>query len=240
MSKIEWTEQTWNPVTGCSKISEGCKNCYAEKMSFRLKSMGLEKYKNGFDLTIHTDVINEPYTWNKKRMVFVNSMSDMFHEDLDVNFIKKIFFVMNSTEHIFQVLTKRSHILKEYSKHLNWTDNIWMGVTVESDKHLNRIDDLRSTNAKIKFLSLEPLLSSLDNLDLTGIDWVIVGGESGGGARRIDPDWVIDIYQKCKDSKVPFFFKQWGGFNKKKAGRELNGEIFSQMPDYLHSNVLAE
>jgi len=231
MSKIEWTEQTWNPVTGCTKISEGCINCYAEKMSFRLKAMGLTKYEDGFKLRVHPEVLNEPYQWKKPKMVFVNSMSDIFHKDLPLKFIKHIFKVMNKTPHIYQLLTKRSNILKKYSKELKWTDNIWMGVTVESEKHLKRIDDLLESDAKVKFLSLEPLLTDLPNLNLKGIDWVIVGGESGPNARYINPDWVIDIYQQCKDSNVPFFFKQWGGFNKKKAGRELKGEIFSEMPE---------
>lgn len=237
MSKIEWTEQTWNPVTGCTKISDGCKNCYAEKMAFRLKSMGLEKYANGFKLTTHPDVLQEPYKWNKQKMVFVNSMSDIFHEDLPFDYIQKIFKVMNSTKHIYQILTKRSEILRKYSVDLKWGKNIWMGVTVESDKYLYRIDDLVASDAKVKFLSLEPLLSDLENLNLTGIDWVIVGGESGPNARPIDPDWVIDIYQKCKDSDVPFFFKQWGGVNKKKNGRELNNQIFSEMPYSLSELV---
>lgn len=231
MSKIEWTEQTWNPVTGCTKISDGCKNCYAEKMAFRLKAMGLEKYANGFKLTCHPEILAEPFKWSKQRMVFVNSMSDIFHEQIPFEFISEIFKVMNNTNHIYQLLTKRSEVMLEYSKHLNWTDNIWMGVTAESDKYLHRIDDLRRTPAKVKFLSLEPLLSDLQDLRLDGIDWVIVGGESGVHSRPMNEDWVIDIYQKCKDLKVPFFFKQWGGINKKKSGRELNNKTYSEMPN---------
>lgn len=230
MSKIEWTEQTWNPVTGCTKISDGCKNCYAEKMAFRLKAMGLDKYKNGFNVALHPDVLNDPFYWKKQKMVFVNSMSDIFHKDIPFEFIQDIFKVMNKTNHIYQLLTKRSHLLLKHSANLNWTNNIWMGVTVESSKYLNRIDDLRKSQAKVKFLSLEPLLSELNDLDLTGIDWVIVGGESGQNSRSMNEDWVIDIYQKCKDFNVPFFFKQWGGTNKKKNGRTLNDNIYSEMP----------
>lgn len=237
MTKIEWTEQTWNPITGCTKISEGCVNCYAEKMSNRLKSMGLEKYADGFKLTLHPEKLTEPYKWRKQRMVFVNSMSDIFHEEVPLSFIQEIFKVMNNTNHIYQLLTKRSQLLVKYSDFLEWNSNIWMGVTVESKKYLHRIDDLLQTPAKVKFLSLEPLLTDLNDINLRGIDWVIVGGESGNNARPLNKDWVVEIYQKCVEAKVPFFFKQWGGINKKKNGRKLNNKTYDEMP-YLYKKLV--
>lgn len=230
-TKIEWTEVTWNPTTGCTKISSGCKNCYAEKISYRLKEMGVKKYENGFELTFHPSVLNEPYKWSSSKIVFVNSMSDLFHEEMPFEYIQKVFKVMNDNPmHIFQVLTKRAEILVEYSTKLNWSDNIWMGVTVENSQLQERIDLLRKTPASIKFLSLEPLLSSLPNLNLEQIDWVIVGGESGTNARPIKKDWVQEILVQCRNAGVPFFFKQWGGMNKKKNGRMLDGEFYNEMP----------
>ncbi|MFB6319894.1 DUF5131 family protein [Saccharicrinis sp. FJH54] len=230
-SKIEWTESTWNPITGCTKISDGCKNCYAERMAKRLYAMGTPKYSNAFRLTLHPDVLDEPYSWKSPRTVFVNSMSDLFHEDVPISFIKKIFKVMNENpHHTFQVLTKRENRLFEFSDQLTWTKNIWMGVTVESKLHTNRIAALRETGAKVKFLSLEPLLTQLPYLNLKDIDWVIVGGESGPKARPIEKEWVIEIKNMCEDQKVPFFFKQWGGTNKKKTGRILDGVVYDEMP----------
>jgi protein gp37 len=226
-SSIEWTEMTWNPVTGCTKISSGCKFCYAEIMTRRLKGMGLEKYCNGFDLALHEDALEIPYTWKKSKLVFVNSMSDLFHRDVPLSFVQKVFDVMNQNpKHIFQVLTKRADILLKYSAKLNWTPNIWMGVTVENSDTLSRIDYLKLTPAHLKFLSCEPLLGPLGGIDLNGINWVIVGGESGRNPRSMKEDWVIEIQEKCKVFGVPFFFKQWGGRNKKKTGSELQGRMF--------------
>ena len=235
-TSIEWTESTWNPVTGCTKISSGCANCYAERMARRLKAMGTPKYANGFKVTIHEDCLTEPYSWKKPKVIFVNSMSDMFHENIPLEFIKKVFNVMNNNpQHIFQVLTKRAELLLKYSTELNWTSNIWMGVTVEDFKAKRRIDYLRQTKAAVKFLSCEPLISDLGELNLEKINWVIVGGESGPKSRPIKEDWVLDIYQQCKDSDIPFFFKQWGGVNKKKNGKELKGEIYQEMPEMIES-----
>jgi protein gp37 len=233
MSKttIEWTETTWNPTTGCTKVSSGCKNCYAEKMSKRLKAMGVKKYVNGFDLICHPNTLSDPYKWRKPRKVFVNSMSDLFHKDVPLDYIKQVFKVMNDNpKHVFQVLTKRSERLAEVADMLCWTDNIWMGVSVEDSLQKHRIDDLRQVNAKIRFLSCEPLIGDLGKMDLTGIHWVIVGGESGSNSRPIDKEWVESIHQQCIENIVPFFFKQWGGWNKKKNGRLLNGETYSEMP----------
>lgn len=229
-SAIEWTEKTWNPTTGCTKISQGCKHCYAEIMAKRLQSMGVEKYKDGFKIALHKDVLDAPRKW-KSSVIFVNSMSDLFHENIPLDFIKQVFEVMNEcTHHSFQVLTKRSDLLVEYSKHLTWTNNIWMGVSVEDLKVIHRIEHLRQSDAKMKFLSLEPLLGPLPNLNLEGIDWVIVGGESGRKARPIYKDWVLDIRDQCKEANVHFFFKQWGGTNKKAAGRLLDGKVYNEMP----------
>lgn len=230
-SSIEWTEMTWNPTTGCTKISAGCKFCYAEVMSRRLKAMGIDKYKDGFKLRTHEDSLLTPYSWKSPKIVFVNSMSDMFHKDVPLEFIKKVFHTMNNCpQHTFQVLTKRSDILLKYHKELNWTHNIWMGVSVEDERVMHRIDDLRKTNARTKFLSCEPLIGPLPKMNLKKIDWVIVGGESGRTPRPINPDWVLDIQEQCSKKKVAFFFKQWGGTNKKKAGRELNGKVYNEMP----------
>jgi len=232
ISTIEWTEMTWNPCTGCTKVSIGCKNCYAETMTRRLKAMGQKKYASGFKkVRTHPNTLTVPYTWKSSKVVFVNSMSDLFHKDVPVEFIKQVFRVMNENpQHIFQVLTKRADRLLELHKELKWTRNIWMGVSVENDKVIDRIDYLRKTRAKVKFLSLEPLLGLLENLDLKKIDWVIVGGESGSKARPMDSEWVSSIQKQCKKQGVPFFFKQWGGRNKKKAGRLLDGKIYSEMP----------
>jgi protein gp37 len=229
-SNIEWTEQTWNPTTGCDKISQGCKFCYAEAFTKRLQSMGVEKYKNGFALTTHSDLLDAPRKW-KPSKIFVNSMSDLFHKDVHLNFIKQVFEVMNDCpQHQFQVLTKRSERLAEISNFLNWPFNIWMGVSVENVETKFRIDHLKMTHAKIKFLSLEPLIGSLGLLDLKGIDWVIVGGESGRKPRPIKEEWVIEIRDQCQEQGVPFFFKQWGGINKKLSGRLLAGRTYDEMP----------
>lgn len=233
-SKIEWTETTWNPTTGCTKISSGCANCYAEKMAVRLKAMGTPKYTNGFKVTLHEDCLSEPYSWKKPKVIFVNSMSDLFHEDIPFEFIEKVFKVMNENpQHIFQVLTKRAELVLEYSPKLNWTSNIWMGVTVEDSMAKSRIEYLKQTSAAIKFLSCEPLISDLGKLDLENINWVIVGGESGPKSRPIKEDWVLDIFNQCKSADIPFFFKQWGGVNKKKTGKELQGEIYQEMPKII-------
>ena len=230
-SSIEWTEATWNPVTGCNKISAGCKNCYAEQLSWRLKAMGQKNYVNGFKLTLQPHMLELPLKWKKPQTIFVNSMSDLFHKGVPTDYIQQVFDVMKRASwHRFQVLTKRADRLAELSSQLEWSPNIWMGVSVENQKYIHRIDDLRKTNAKIKFLSLEPLLGALKNLDLSRIDWVIVGGESGYGARPIKEEWVLEIRQQCQSFGVPFFFKQWGGVNKKKTGRLLEGKTWSEMP----------
>jgi protein gp37 len=230
-SSIEWTEATWNPVTGCTKISPGCRHCYAERMAKRLKAMGQPKYANGFKLTTHRDLLEQPLGWKKPRMVFVNSMSDLFHKDVPLPFIHDVFDVMRqATQHTFQVLTKRSQRLLDLDPEIEWPDNVWMGVSVENQDYTFRIEHLKKTSAHIKFLSLEPLLGPLPRLDLQDIDWVIVGGESGPGARPMAEKWVVDIRNQCQASDVPFFFKQWGGVRKKEAGRELKGRTWNQMP----------
>ncbi len=230
-SSIEWTESTWNPITGCTKISPGCKHCYAERLAIRLQAMGVKNYRNGFQLTLHEDLLDLPLRWKKPQVVFVNSMSDLFHEDVPKSFILRVFDTMVRTPwHRFQILTKRSDQLLELDALLPWTSNIWMGVSVENQDYTFRVDDLRKTGAAIKFLSLEPLLGPLSRLNLEGIDWVIVGGESGPGARPMEKAWVQDILKQCQRADVPFFFKQWGGVNKKKAGRRLNGRTWDEMP----------
>ncbi len=230
-SSIEWTESTWNPLTGCTKISPGCKHCYAERMARRLKAMGQPNYANGFKLTLHEEALDLPLRWKKPQTIFVNSMSDMFHSKVPRDFILQAFDVMGRAYwHRFQILTKRSERLLFLSEQLPWTDNIWMGVSVENESYSYRIDHLRETGAAIKFLSLEPLLGPLDNLRLDGIGWVIVGGESGAGARPMNSEWVISIRDQCVEAKVPFFFKQWGGVCKKKIGSTLEGETWDQMP----------
>ena len=233
-SSIEWTESTWNPLTGCTKLSPGCKNCYAERMSKRLKAMGQKNYANGFHLTQHPHVVEKPLSWKKPQVIFVNSMSDLFHKDVPIEFIQDVFCVMREAHwHKFQVLTKRAERLAELSPQIDWPENVWMGVSVENSDYTFRIDHLRELGAKTKFLSLEPLLGPLPNMNLSGIDWAIVGGESGPKSRPIKEEWVIDIRDQCLTSKVPFFFKQWGGTQKKKAGRELEGRTWSEMPQSI-------
>ena len=231
ISKIEWTEATWNPVTGCTKISPGCDNCYAERMAHRLKAMGQPNYRNGFDLTTHEDALDLPLKWRVPRVVFVNSMSDMFHKHVPSEFIRRAFGVMRAGDHhVFQVLTKRSRRMAAMSAGLDWPDHVWAGVSVETLDYAFRLDDLRETDAQVKFVSFEPLLGPIAGVDLSGIDWVIVGGESGPGSRPMDPQWVEDIRDQCLAANVAFFFKQWGGTNKKKAGRALAGRTWDQMP----------
>ena len=230
-SAIEWTESTWNPVTGCTKISSGCKNCYAERMAKRLKAMGQPNYANGFDVTTHDHALELPLRWKRPQTIFVNSMSDLFHKKVPTDFILRIFDVMNKADwHRYQVLTKRPGRLLQLDAQLTWAPHIWMGVTVENADHIARIDDLRRSGEHTKFLSLEPLLGPMPELNLDGIDWAIVGGESGPGARPMHPNWVRQIREQCVESGVPFFFKQWGGVNKKKAGRTLDGRTWAEMP----------
>lgn len=232
-SAIEWTESTWNPLSGCTKISPGCKHCYAERMANRLRAMGQQNYVNGFALTLHEDSLELPLQWKKPKTIFVNSMSDMFHVDVPRSFILKAFDVMyRAYWHRFQVLTKRAERLAVLSEELPWPENIWMGVSVETQEYLRRVDYLRETKAAIKFLSLEPLLGPLEEICLDGIDWVIVGGESGPGARAIDAKWVLSIRDQCLAANVPFFFKQWGGVRKKKFGRILEGRTWDEMPKF--------
>ena len=230
-SHIEWTDCTWNPVTGCTKISPGCKHCYAERLAKRLKAMGQANYRNAFKLTLQPQMLELPLHWKSPKRIFVNSMSDLFHEDVPVDYIKKVFEIMGRAHwHQYQVLTKRSEHVLQLSKELNWAPQIWMGVSVESEKYSYRIDQLRQTAAHVKFLSLEPLLGPLTNLNLRGIDWAIVGGESGPGARPLESAWVTEIRDQCLKADVPFFFKQWGGVQKKKTGRTLEGRTWDQMP----------
>jgi protein gp37 len=237
-SSIEWTEMTWNPVTGCTKVSPGCKHCYAERMARRLKAMGVRSYANGFKLTLQPQMLELPLRWRTPRTVFVNSMSDLFHSGVPFSFIQRVFDVMRRAHwHTFQVLTKRSDRLLELNSEIDWPENVWMGVSVENEKYKFRIDDLRKTDAKIKFLSLEPLLGPLADLNLRNIDWVIVGGESGPGARPMLQEWVEDIRDQCNSAQVAFFFKQWGGTNKKRSGRELEGRTWDDMPDRRHSSL---
>jgi protein gp37 len=231
-SPIEWTDATWNPVTGCDKISPGCKHCYAERMAKRLRAAGNPNYKNGFDLTLQPQMLTRPLEWKKPKNIFVNSMSDLFHEDVPLHYIQQVFDVMNRANwHQYQILTKRAERIHELSPHLKWAPHIWMGVSVETAKYLDRIDHLRKAGSHVKFLSLEPLLGPLHKMNLRGIDWAIVGGESGPGARPVDPAWVIDIRDQCLNAGVAFFFKQWGGVQKKKTGRILEGRTWDQMPE---------
>lgn len=230
-SAIEWTESTWNPLTGCMKISPGCKHCYAERMATRLKAMGQPNYRNGFTLTLHEHTLETPLLWRNRQFIFVNSMSDLFHTDVPEDFIQRVFDTMRRAYwHQFQVLTKRAERLEKLSARINWPENVWMGVSVENKDYTFRIDHLRRTNAKIKFLSLEPLLGPLDNLNLRRIHWVIAGGESGPGARPIREEWVIEIRDECLRNEVPFFFKQWGGVVKKRTGRLLQGRTWDDLP----------
>lgn len=233
-SPIEWTESTWNPVTGCTKISPGCKNCYAKRMAERLRLMGQPNYKNGFELTLQPQALELPLRWKKPQRVFVNSMSDLFHVDVPLTFIRQVFDVMRRASwHQFQVLTKRADRLAAVSGELDWPANVWMGVSVETAQYVHRVNELRRTAAALKFLSIEPLLGPIGPLDLDGIDWVIVGGESGPGARAMKRDWVIDIRRQCRAARVAFFFKQWGGVNKKRNGRVLDGRTYDEFPAAL-------
>lgn len=230
-SSIEWTENTWNPVTGCTKVSPGCKHCYAERMARRLQAMGQPRYRNGFDVKIHEEAIEEPLSWRQPRVVFVNSMSDLFQDELPFEFIARVFDTMRRASwHSFQILTKRADRLAAMAPNLPWPSNVWMGVSVESAAYTPRIDALRTVPAAVRFLSVEPLLGPLPHLDLRGIHWVIVGGESGPGARPMDPAWAREIRDRCAADDVPFFFKQWGGVVKSRTGRVLDGRTWDEMP----------
>ena len=230
-SKIEWTQMTWNPVTGCTKISAGCKHCYAERMAKRLQAMGVERYRNAFKVALHEDLVDLPLHWKQPRLVFVNSMSDLFHEKVPADFIRRVFATMeHCPQHNFQILTKRSGRLRELAHNLPWPANVWMGVSVEDGRVTGRMGDLRQVPAAIRFLSCEPLIGPLENLDLDGIHWVIVGGESGPKARPMNPAWVESIYAQCREAGVPFFFKQWGGVRKDLTGGELHGRTYDEMP----------
>lgn len=230
-SEIEWTEATWNPVTGCTKISPGCAHCYAERMALRLRAMGQANYRQGFELTVQPHMLELPLSWKRPQAIFVNSMSDLFHQDVELEYIEQVFDVMRRAHwHRFQVLTKRAERLAELAPLLQWPANVWMGVSIESAKYTFRIDHLRATGAHIKFLSLEPLLGPLSELPLEGIDWVIVGGESGPRARPIRPEWVTSLREQCQAQGVAFFFKQWGGVQKSRTGRLLEGQTWDEMP----------
>ena len=240
-TSIEWTTATWNPLTGCTKISPGCTRCYAERMSHRLRLMGQPNYANGFDLTLHEHMLDQPLRWRKPQSVFVNSMSDLFYRDVPVEFIRRVFDVMRRAHwHQFQVLTKRADRLEEVSPLLPWPDNVWQGVSVENADYTFRIDHLRRTGAKTKFLSIEPLLGPLPDLDLAGIDWAIIGGESGPGARPVRKEWITDVIRQCEAAGVPVFFKQWGGTNKKKTGRELDGRTYDGKPRPVAERISLE
>ncbi len=237
-SKIEWTESTWNPVTGCTKASPGCRHCYAERMAKRLQSMGQANYVNGFEVTTHPHTLELPLSWKKPQTIFVNSMSDLFHEEVPLDFILRVFDVMTRAHwHCFQVLTKRSERLLDLNSELPWAPHIWMGVSVENNDYVDRVEDLRGTGAHVKFVSCEPLLGPLPDLRLHNIDWVIVGGESGPKARAMKEAWVLEIRDHCRNDQVPFFFKQWGGVNKKKNGRMLQGKTYDGMPCIGGSNA---
>ena len=230
-SKIEWTEATWNPITGCTKCSAGCEHCYAATLAKRLKAMGNVRYKNGFEVTVHRDLFTRPLEWKKPKMIFVNSMSDILHEKISDEDILQLFEIMNKAHwHTFQVLTKRPDRLVDLSSQINWTPNIWMGVTVENTCALERLAKLKRCGAKIKFVSAEPLLESINQIDLNGIDWLIVGGESGAGCRPLEKKWVIELRDIAKRSNTPFFFKQWGGFHHSQAGSELDGVEYKEYP----------
>jgi protein gp37 len=230
-SKIEWTEATWNPITGCTKCSAGCEHCYAATLAKRLKAMGNVRYKNGFEVTVHRDLFTRPLEWKKPKMIFVNSMSDIFHEKISDEDILQLFEIMHKAHwHTFQVLTKRPDRLVDLSSQINWTPNIWMGVTVENTCALERLAKLKRCGAKIKFVSAEPLLESINQIDLNGIDWLIVGGESGAGCRPLEKKWVIELRDIAKRSNTPFFFKQWGGFHHSQAGSELDGVEYKEYP----------
>jgi protein gp37 len=231
---VEWTEKPWNPITGCTKISLGCANCYAETLSIWFKETSKPKYINGFELTLHKDDLEIPLHWRKPRRIFTCSMSDLFHQSIPVDFLLRVFDTMNKcSQHTFLVLTKRSSRVAELSSKIKWTDNIWMGITLEDERYKNRIDDLRKTGAKHKFISAEPLLSDLGDLDLKGIDWIFVGGESGDNARPIEEAWVLGIKDQCKKNNVMFTFKQWGGKYRKEKGSLLQGEYYHEMPQVM-------
>lgn len=237
-SSIEWTEATWNPVTGCTKVSAGCKHCYAEVMARRLKGMGQRNYQNGFVPTLHRHMLERPLTWVRPQMIFVNSMSDLFHEDVPFDFIQDAFAIMRRAYwHTFQVLTKRSERLAQLDSRIEWPWNVWMGVSIENEHYLFRMDHLRRTGASVKFVSFEPLLGPIPDLDLNGIDWVIVGGESGHRPRPMKKEWVIGIRNQCLAHNLPFFFKQWGGRNKKKAGRVLEDRTWDELPTIRRPNL---
>jgi protein gp37 len=230
-SNIEWTEMTWNPVTGCTKVSQGCKNCYAERMAKRLHAMGVERYRNGFSVTLHPDLVDLPRAWRKSRKVFVNSMSDLFHDDVPLEFIQQIFDTMNACpQHTFQILTKRSGRLIDVASRLPWPRNIWMGVSVENANAIDRVHDLARVPAAVRFLSCEPLIGPLENLPLASIHWVIVGGESGPRSRPMAKEWVESIFAQCRRANVRFFFKQWGGVRKDLTGRQFHGRTYDEMP----------
>lgn len=230
-SSIEWTDATWNPVTGCTKISPGCKHCYAERLARRLQAMGNPRYRNGFEITLHSDQIELPLRWRQPRRIFVNSMSDLFHEDVPHAFIERVFATMvGASWHTFQILTKRAERLAEMAAQLPWPKNVWQGVSTESEEYVYRIELLRQVPAAVRFVSVEPMLGRIRRLPLRGIHWVIVGGESGPNFRRIDPDWVREIRDQCLAANVPFFFKQWGGFRPKSGGRRLGGRTWDQSP----------
>lgn len=233
-STIEWTEATWNPVTGCTKISPGCKFCYAERMAKRLKAMGQERYRNGFHLTMQPDALETPLHWKRPRVIFVNSMSDLFHKDVPLDYIRRCFAVMEqASQHTFQILTKRPERVAELAHDLPWPSNVWMGTSVENADYVWRIHELARVPAQIRFLSVEPLLGPIPNLPLEEIHWVIVGGESGPGARPMKEEWVIQIRDRCLERDIAFFFKQWGGVNKKRTGRDLEGRKWDEMPSVL-------
>ncbi len=238
-SHIEWTNMTWNPVTGCTKVSQGCKFCYAERMAKRLKAMNSPRYKDGFKVTLQHDLVDLPRKWKQPRLVFVNSMSDLFHDDVPLEFIQGVFKTMKECpHHVFQILTKRSKRLSEIASDLEWPENVWMGVSVEDDRVTDRIDDLRLVPAFVRFLSLEPLIGPLDHLKLSGIHWVIVGGESGPHSRPMEPNWVESIRVQCDHAEVAFFFKQWGGTRKDIAGRTLNGRTYDDFPKSSYKGSL--
>lgn len=231
ISSIEWTDATWNPVTGCTKVSPGCKNCYADRMARRLHAMGQPRYRNGFKITLHPDILKQPLRWREPRHIFVNSMSDLFHPNVPTDYIKKVFEFMNHAHwHTFQVLTKRAERLHELSDKLKWSDNIWIGVSVENSDYMYRIGHLQRVPATVRFLSIEPLLGPISHLPLRGIDWVIVGGESGPKARDMRVEWIRRIRDKCISLNIPFFFKQWGGPRKSKNGRKLDGRTWNEWP----------
>lgn len=230
-SAIEWTDATWNPVTGCTKVSPGCKNCYAERLAHRLQAMGVGRYRDGFAVTLHPDLLTVPHAWRRPRHVFVNSMSDLFHEAVPDEFIRKVFDTMAATpRHVFQILTKRAERLADLAPRLPWPSNVWQGVSVETDAYTGRIEQLRRVPAAVRFLSIEPLLGPIDHLVLDGISWVIVGGESGPRHRPVEAEWVRSLRDQCRRAGVPFFFKQWGGRTPKAGGRELDGRHWDQMP----------